>query len=838
MSAPVKKTAAAALQAPAPANACFHCGLPVPPGADYAVSVDGVRAPFCCRGCEAVARAILDAGLGDYYRYRTGTPPRARELVPEFLRDAAVYDHPEVQRSFVRREGEHRREAALILEGIVCAACVWLNEQQLARLPGVVAVQINYATRRARVVWDERRLRLSDILQAVARIGYQAHPYDPQRSQELLERERRLHLRRLAVAAVFGMQVMILAVALYFGALSGMEEPFRNFFHGMSLLLTIPVLAYAGRPFFQSAWRDLKNRRAGMDVPVALGLGLAFLGSLWATATGEGEVYYDSVVMFVFLLLAGRYFELAARQRAAGAGEALVRATPAMATRLAPDEREERVAAVELRPGDRVLIRPGEPVPADGVVLAGRSSVDESLLTGESRPLARAAGERLIGGSINIESPLTLEVEHTGPDTVLSAVLRLLERASAEKPALVQAADRAAGWFVARLLVLASAVALYWYLTAPEQWLPITVAVLVVSCPCALSLAAPTALTVASGRLMRQGLLATRGHALETLARASHFVFDKTGTLTLGRLRLQEMRDLSGRRDWLARAAALERHSEHPVARALVEAASGGGFAVSDVLNTPGGGIEGEVAGERFFVGAPGFIRSRTGRAPAAGLVEELGRRGGTLVLVATHDALHGALVFDDGLRPGAAELVQALKAQGKTVVLLSGDQESAVRQVAEALGIEDRAWTLSPADKLQRIRRLQADGAVVAMIGDGVNDAPVLAGADVSIALGGGAQVAAAASDMILLSTRLAPLTEALAIARRTLRIIRQNLGWAVAYNLLAIPAAALGLVTPWLAAVGMSLSSLVVVGNALRLNGKAVPRQPFPADAMKDAA
>ncbi len=254
MSAPVKKTAAAALQAPAPANACFHCGLPVPPGADYAVSVDGVRAPFCCRGCEAVARAILDAGLGDYYRYRTGTPPRARELVPEFLRDAAVYDHPEVQRSFVRREGEHRREAALILEGIVCAACVWLNEQQLARLPGVVAVQINYATRRARVVWDERRLRLSDILQAVARIGYQAHPYDPQRSQELLERERRLHLRRLAVAAVFGMQVMILAVALYFGALSGMEEPFRNFFHGMSLLLTSPAYLLAIPALF-AFWR-------------------------------------------------------------------------------------------------------------------------------------------------------------------------------------------------------------------------------------------------------------------------------------------------------------------------------------------------------------------------------------------------------------------------------------------------------------------------------------------------------------------------------------------------------------------------------------------------------
>jgi len=766
-----------------------------------------------------VAGAIVEAGLGDYYRHRTARPGTARELVPEILRDAEVYDHPDIQRSFVRDAGAHRREAALMLEGIVCPACLWLNEQHLQQLPGVESVSINYASRRAQVEWDERRIRLSDILRAIAEIGYRAHPYDPRRAQELLAAERRGYLKRLGIAAIFGMQVMILAVALYFGEARGIESPYRDFFRWMSLALTLPVLAYSAQPFFRSAWSDLRQRRAGMDVPVALGMALAFGGSLWATVVGTGEIWFDSVAMFTLFLLAGRYFEFMARARASEAAEALARATPALATRLAQRGHEERVAVIDLRPGDRVRVRPGETVPADGILIEGNSSIDEALLTGESRPLAKHAGDRLIGGSVNRESPVVLEVTAVGADTVLSSVLRLLERAQAEKPALARAADRAAGRFVVRLLLIAAAVGLYWGLADPPRALPILVSVLVVSCPCALSLAAPAALTAASDRLVRLGVLATRGHALETLAAATHFVFDKTGTLTRGQMRAVRTEDLSSDGSWRARTAVLERQSEHPIGRALAELAPGAAFAVRDVVNTPGGGIAATVADERLYVGSPEFITEQTGLALPDARRGELAGGDGTLVLAAAPGRLLGAAVLRDELRAGAPELISGLNAAGKRVVLLSGDQAPAVRATAGAVGIEDYAWEQRPEDKLARIRALQNDGAVVAMVGDGINDAPVLAAAQVSIAIGEGSALAAANGDLLLLSPHLTALAQAIHVAARTMRVTRQNLAWAITYNLIAIPAAALGYVTPWLAALGMSLSSLLVVGNALRL-------------------
>ncbi|MDH3371280.1 MAG: heavy metal translocating P-type ATPase metal-binding domain-containing protein, partial [Gammaproteobacteria bacterium] len=426
---------------PAATTKCFHCGLPVPSGSDIAVDIDDIRQPMCCHGCAAVAQAIVNGGLSDYYKFRTAEAPTAREIVPEFLRQTAVYDLSAVQKSFVQSRSEHEREAALILENITCPACVWLNEHHLAKLPGVLSVHINYATHRARVRWDERRIHLSNILQAVSRIGYSAHPFDPGRYQLLLEHNRRHLLRRVGVAGVFGMQVMTLSVALYVGDWSGVEAGYRRFFYWMSLLLTLPVLFYSAQPFFQSAWRDLKHFRTGMDVPVSLGIGVAFLASLWTTVTGTGTIYYDSVCMFAFLLLSARYFELAAHKRATEASEALVQAAPAAATRLTPGAgamHEETVAVAELQAGDRVRIRPGDPVPADAVVLEGHSTVDESLLTGEHQPVTKAPGANLVGGSLNIESPLTARVEKTGPDAILSSILRLLDRASAEKPRLAQ----------------------------------------------------------------------------------------------------------------------------------------------------------------------------------------------------------------------------------------------------------------------------------------------------------------------------------------------------------------------------------------------------------------
>lgn len=783
---------------------------------------------MCCRGCQAVAQAIVTNGLDDYYRYRTQTTPTARERVPEVLRRTAVFDHPDVQQSFVRSTGSHEREAALILEGIVCAACVWLNEQHLRKLPGVLEVSVNYATHRARVRWDDSTIHLSRILQAVAEIGYIAHPYDPGQAQAIRERERRAHLRRLAVAGAFGMQVMILAVALYAGAFSGIEAEFTRLFNGLSLLLTLPVLGYSAQPFFVSAWRDLSRKRVGMDVPVSLGLTLAFSGSVWATFTGHGEVYFDSVVMFVFFLLTGRYFELAGRKRAAEISEALVHMLPATAVRLTPHGDEEVVAVSALRPDDLVRVRPGESIPADGRITSGRSSVDESLLTGESLPHAKTVGATVIGGSINIENPLTLRVEKTGSDTVLFSILRLLDRAQTEKPALAQAADRAAVWFVARVLLLAAAVALFWLVYDPVRWLPITVAVLVVTCPCALALATPVAITAATGRLTRLGLVTTRGHALETLARATVFIFDKTGTLTQGlpRLLATHLHADASAEHCLAVAAALEAHSEHPIGRALRNAAPATAPVATATAteNTPGAGLHGQVDGADCLLGTAAFLRA-AGVAIDDDRVRSLEAQGNTLVLLAHKQRWVASFVIGDKLRPDARQLIAALRRQGKRVMLLTGDHHPAAQRVAEEVGITEFHANLRPQDKLARIRALSDAGEVVAMIGDGINDAAALAAAPVSIAMGGGTQLAAASADMILLSERLVHLEEGVQVARHTVRIIRQNMAWAISYNLLALPFAALGLIAPWMAALGMSASSLVVVANALRLREPKVP-------------
>lgn len=469
---------------------CFHCGLPVPPGGLFEVNIDGVLQPMCCAGCAAVAQAIVDNGLTDFYRHRTENAPTGQALVPEFLSQAQAYDHAEIQKTFVRVDENDIREASLILEGITCAACVWLNEQHLAGLPGVLEVKINYATHRARVRWDNKQIALSKILEAVHQIGYIAHPYDPSHQERLIENERRGLLKRLGVAGVFGMQVMVLAVAMYAGDWYGMESAYRRFFSMVSLALTAPILIYSAQPFFRAAWRDLKRFHTGMDVPVSLGITIAFAGSAWATWQGQGHVYYDSVAMFVFFLLTARYIELLARKRASEASQSLVHAVPAVALRLHTVdgvEQKESVTVAELKTGDKVLVPPGDTIPADGCVIEGRSNVDESLLTGESLPIAKGSGEILVGGSINIESPLVMTIERIGSDTVLAAIMQLLDRAQTEKPALAKVADRTAAWFVMAVLLLATGVALYWWQVAPDRWLAITVSVLVVTCPCALS---------------------------------------------------------------------------------------------------------------------------------------------------------------------------------------------------------------------------------------------------------------------------------------------------------------------------------------------------------------
>ena len=775
---------------------------------------------MCCPGCQAVARAILQAGLGDYYRFRTDKSSQPRELVPEQLQELALYDRDDLQRSFVKREAGEAREASLILEGIVCAACVWLNERHVKSLAGVLDFSLNYTTHRARVRWDDQRIKLSQILEAIAAIGYRAHPFDPGRQEQIYRNERGLALRRLAVAGLAMVQVMMLAVALYAGAYEGMSDDLRSFLRWVSLLLTTPVVLYSARAFFSSAWRDLKLRRLGMDVPVSLAIGAAFSASAWATVSGHGEIYFDSVTMFTFFLLAGRFLEMGARHRAGQAAEELVKLLPATATRLT-DDGQARVPVADLAPGDRVLVRPGEAIPADGRVLQGSSSVDESLLTGESLPVSRAVGDALIGGTLNNESPLLMQVEQVGEETVLSAIVRLLDRAQTEKPAVARLADRIAGWFVGALLVLAAVVAWWWWKHDPAHAFSVTLSVLVVSCPCALSLATPAALTAATGALTRLGVLTTRGHALETLARATHMIFDKTGTLTEGRLALESVETLGRltRAQCLEVAAALEQSSEHPIASAL-RTESAARKRAEAVAAVPGCGLEGVVDGARYRIGVPEFVVGLRSESPAG---TRDAPSGGAGVVLGDCTGLLARFEFADQPRQAAAETVERLEAMGLEVELLSGDESRAVRRVAETLGIERFQARCLPQGKLARIQDLQRAGAVVAMVGDGVNDAPVLAAAQVSLAMGGGTHIAHASSDMVLLSENLLHLVEAVKTSRRTLAVIRQNLAWALLYNVVALPLAAAGWIAPWMAAIGMSTSSLVVGVNALRLRGRS---------------
>ena len=814
---------------------CYHCGLPVPSAVDLPVVIDEQPRAMCCIGCQAVAQAIVDNGLDDYYRNRDALPDSPREAMPAILDGLKLYDHADFQKSFVRtlRDGksgvdagehaENLREASLIIEGITCTACIWLNEQHLFKLPGVTGVDLNYATRRARVRWDENRIKLSEILGAIAAIGYRAYPYDAAKSEALAGQERRSALWRVFVAGFGMMQVMMYAIPVYLAGEGDMTPEIEQLMRWASLALTLPVVFYSAAPFFRNAWRDLKLARVGMDVPVALGVGAAFSASVWATLTASGEVYFDSVTMFVFFLLGGRFLEMTARQRAVSVTEALARLMPAFALRLAgyPQRQEgERVMAADLLPGDIVLVKPGETIPADGEVIEGLSCADEALLTGESAPVAKRPGSGVTGGAVNIESPLFIRVGQVGEATRLSAIVRLMERAAMEKPGIVEFADRVASRFILALLLIAAVVALVWCLIDPSKALWITVSVLVVTCPCALSLATPVALSVASGAMARAGLLVTRSHAIETLARATHFVFDKTGTLTSGRMRLLDVLPLASleREDCVALAAALEQASEHPIAGALRAAASQPLPLPGVPANVPGSGVSACLADKTLRLGRLSYVGALHGQPipeQALGFVDH----SDTVIALGDDAGWLALFRIGDEIRPEAAQMIADLQAAGGQVTLLTGDAAPVAARVALALGIGEVYAEMTPQGKHDYVVGLQAKGAVVAMVGDGVNDAPVLAQAQVSVAMGGGSQLARTQADLVLLSENLAHLQRGVAVARRSLRVIRQNLLWSFAYNFVALPLAMLGFVTPWMAGIGMSGSSLLVVLNSLRL-------------------
>ena len=793
-------------------QACWHCGQAAPPDTPWQAEIHGERRPMCCPGCAAAAQAIAEAGLAGYYDTRAAFAARPDEADGQAW---SLYDE-------LMEDGD----AVFSVDGIRCAACVWLIERRIAALPGVDEVMLNVATERLHVRWRPDACRAGTILRALHAIGYAASPYDASRHVARLERARKTLFRRLFVAGLAMMQVMMYAVPVYMAGEAHdpdiMDADMRALMGWASLLLTLPAVTYSAWPFFRGACADLRRGLPGMDVPVALGIAAAFGASMVALVRGSGAVYFDSITMFVFLLLGSRYLELNARRKAAGALERLQHAAPAGALRLVgwPATHEtETVAAGVLQTGDMVLVPPGQAVPADGVVVEGDTEADLALLTGESRTRRIGPGDTLPGGAVNVAAGVVLRVTSSARDSTLALLVRMVERAGQDKPAIAQQADRVGAWFVVALLGLTLGVFGTWQLIDPARAWQAAIAVLVVSCPCALSLATPTALAAATDRLLRHGVLAVKPHVLETLQLTSHIVFDKTGTLTRGRPALRRTAcfgamDAAG---CLQLAAALEAGSVHPLAQALRDAAGRPSLKAAQARYRVGEGVEGEVDGRHYRLGSAAFVGALAGTPPPCAATD-----GVSAVWLGAADGWLARFDLADDIRPEAQAVVQACRRRGKTVMLLSGDEDAAAQAVAARLGIAHARGGQLPEDKLAAVRALQREGAVVAMVGDGINDAAVLNGADVSFAMGQGTQLAQLHADCVLLDGEdrgLRPLADALDTADATLRVIRQNLGWAMAYNLAAIPLAACGLLGPWLSGLGMAASSALVVLNASRL-------------------
>jgi Cu2+-exporting ATPase len=775
--------------------ACFHCGEPLPAHGARHVVLGAEARDYCCAGCEAAAELIAACGLGDYYRVRTAAPTPSGDGRP----DLSAWDIPGVVDASIERDGD-ARAMTILVDGIRCAACAWLIQAVLKRQGGFSEVEVNATTSRARLAWRGDEIPLSRRLSSLVALGYT--PLLPNRGSAAAEiAARRRALKKLVVAGLGMMQAMMFAEALYFGDGGSMDIATRDLFRWLGLLVSAPVIAYAGSDFFRGALLEWRWRRPGMDFLVSVTVLLAYVASFVETLRGGPAVYFDSAVMFVFLLLATRHLERAARARANAAVDVLARAQPAVARRLDADGEPREVPAAALAAGDVVRVRAGEALAADGVLLGEAASFSEALLTGESRPVAKRAGDPVLAGSHAVSGSADLRVTATGAATRIAEILRLVERAQSGRPRVARIADEIASRFIVGLLVAVVAVALWWAAVDPSRVLPIALAVLAVTCPCALSLAVPAAQAAAHARLASLGILVVEPDVLEQLPKVDVVVLDKTGTLTTGASTLARIDVLRGGESRaLAIAAALERESSHPIARAF-EGRGDPALRATAVRVVPGFGLEGVVDGVAY----------RIGRDPA-GDGEE------SAVVLADDRGPIARFVIEEALRPEAAATVARL-ARGRRVEILSGDAAPRVAAVASQLGVARWSARRTPEQKLARIRELQAEGLKVAMVGDGINDAAVLGGADVAIALGGGAALAMSAADAVVLGDRLGRVADLLDLAVEARRNMRQNLAWALAYNIGGLPLAALGFVPPWAAALGMSLSSLLVTLNALRI-------------------
>lgn len=789
---------------------CFHCHEPVPAGTDFHCEVLAETQVFCCAGCQAVAETIVAQGLSDYYKFRSKAASKANAIPAELQAQLTSYDSAEVLQDLTQQVGEAQR-IELSINGMSCAACAWLIERKLQQNSAVQRVSVNSGTARCELVWDAKTAPLSQILSQISELGYQGSPFVADLEEQNFQQELNAYLKRLAVSGIMTMQVMMLAFGLYFGEFSGIEAQYEGYLRWVSLLLTLPVMAYAALPFSSSAWRALKARQLNMDVPITLALYYTFIASLYATVFDTGEVYFESVCMFVFLLQLGKFFEFRARKQARDATSNLLKVMPVSAT-LWDGEQGIATSARRLQSGDHILVKAGETIPADGLVESGISSADESMLTGEYKAVSKQAGDLVLAGSMNHDGILVVQVRSALTESRLGQIIALQQQTLHQKPAILEKTDRIARFFVQRLLVIATVTFFAWYFWIDADrafW--VTLSVLVATCPCALSLATPTAVTCALAQLNRKGILIKNQHVLDVLPKLSKIFFDKTGTLTQGRFSLTELQiftPLYDKAQLLNLMANLEQQSEHPIARAFSPFFQQA-LPLENVSLSVGAGLSGVYQQQKLRIGRPDFC----------GLDPQDPRLAGAQVCLSINGELAATVQLADQLRPEVSMLIPALLQRQLKLAILTGDASAAAPAVATQLGINELWQGCSPEQKVSAIQQSVQAGETVLMVGDGINDSPCFHAAHVSVALDSGTELSKNQADVVLLHNDLQQLQTLIDGARQAHRVVRQNLWWAAGYNLVIIPLAVCGFVSPYVAVIGMSCSSLLVVSNSLRL-------------------
>lgn len=798
----------------APSGQCFHCLQPLPPDGGYAVTLNHTEYPVCCYGCQAVAETIAQQKLLHFYQYRDTSNPLQIPLVPDELQQLEAYDDAQLQQQFTR-ENDGVRSISLSIEGMTCSACAWLIEQHVRRLPGIVQVQVNATTERVSVQWNPQQLALSSVLKAIAELGYRALPFQSATQEQDFKKRRRYFVTRLGVAGLATMQVMMLAIGLYFGVVSDLDPQLRQFMWWISLFMATPVLLYSAQPFYISAIRSIQAGQPNMDVPVTVALLSAYGASAYATVINQGEVYFESVAMFTFFLLVGRYFELLARQKAVSAAANLVKLIPAVAQRVGTGGQIESVPVSQLQIGDIIQVLPGTTIPADGYLLSQQTAVNESILTGESRLIEKHQNDQVLAGSLNKTQPIRIQVTATQQQTVLASIIELQDLALSRKPKLARVAERMASKFVVRILMIAAATFLIWTVIDPAEAFWVTLSVLVATCPCALALAAPTAVTGAIHKLNKSGVLLRNADVLQILPEVKTLFVDKTGTLTTGEFLLQQRHVYQPfqQGDIDALVQAIERESNHPLAVPLQNLTAQTTH-VTQIEAIPGMGLQARwQSAEQTMpvrVGSLRFIQQWHPKFQP--------QLTDAQVFVASESTVMAEYQVGDAVRADTKATLQELQQAGVHIVMLTGDKSEFAQAIAAQLGIRDVHANCLPADKLAILSAAQQQ-APVAMIGDGLNDGPVLAQADVSITFGHAADLARTSADVVLLRNQFSALTQFRQITQQARAILRQNIVWALVYNIGILPVAMAGFVTPYIAAIGMSASSLVVLLNSLRL-------------------